>query len=94
MRTRLLQPADAAVHMRQGGVVAYPTEAVYGLGCDPADERAVNHILALKNRPVSAGLILIGADFAQPFLEFGLARLPAGPAQPVHGNHRVRRAEP
>jgi L-threonylcarbamoyladenylate synthase len=43
----------------EGGVIAYPTEAVYGLGCDPDDESAVRRILRLKNRPESAGLILI-----------------------------------
>lgn len=42
-----------------GGVIAYPTEAVYGLGCNPWDEQAVHKILAIKHRPVSKGLILI-----------------------------------
>lgn len=51
--------------IRQGGVLAYPTEAVYGLGCDPSDLAAVQRILALKQRPASKGLILIAADFAQ-----------------------------
>jgi len=55
-----------AVHtMRYGGVIAYPTEAVYGLGCDPRNETAVHHLLELKQRPVSKGLILIAADFSQ-----------------------------
>jgi L-threonylcarbamoyladenylate synthase len=51
-------------------VVAYPTEAVFGLGCDPWDRDAVEHILAIKGRPVSKGLILIAADPVQlvPFL--------------------------
>lgn len=54
----------------QGGVVAYPTEAVWGLGCDPFDSQAVNHLLELKRRPVSKGVILIAADIAQfePYL--------------------------
>ncbi|MBB1126187.1 Sua5/YciO/YrdC/YwlC family protein [Thiospirillum jenense] len=53
-----------------GGVIAYPTEAVYGLGCDPRNGDAVNRLLALKQRTVSKGLILIAADFAalQPFV--------------------------
>lgn len=57
--------------MRIGAVIAYPTEAVYGLGCDPLDAAAVARLLDLKQRPASAGLILIAADFAQlePFLE-------------------------
>lgn len=45
-----------------GGIVAYPTEAVYGLGCDPANPGAVRRLLLLKNRPWQKGLILIAAD--------------------------------
>ncbi|AFL75081.1 L-threonylcarbamoyladenylate synthase [Thiocystis violascens] len=61
----------AAHVIRQGGVVAYPTEAVYGLGCDPWNRAAVSRILAIKQRDVSKGLILIAADPAQltPFVE-------------------------
>src|SRR5574340_195132 len=52
-------------HLKQGGVIAYPTESCYGLGCDPRNRRAVMKILRLKGRPQHKGLILIGADFAQ-----------------------------
>lgn len=57
--------------LRAGGVIAYPTEAVFGLGCDPLNEAAVSRVLAIKGRPVTKGLILIAADFAdlEPFLE-------------------------
>lgn len=48
-----------------GGLLAYPTEAVYGLGCDPLRETAVWRLLDLKQRPVDKGLILIAADFDQ-----------------------------
>lgn len=48
-----------------GGVVAYPTEAVYGLGCDPMDEAAVMRLLEIKVRHWSKGLILIAADHVQ-----------------------------
>jgi L-threonylcarbamoyladenylate synthase len=51
--------------LRRGGVVAYPTEAVWGLGCDPLDEQAVMRLLAIKQRPADKGLILIAADTAQ-----------------------------
>lgn len=51
--------------VRDGGVIAYPTEGVYGLGCRPDDAAAVTRLLALKQRPVSAGLILIVADAGQ-----------------------------
>lgn len=48
-----------------GGVFAYPTEAVFGLGCDPDNESAVLKILAFKKRPVHKGLILVASDFSQ-----------------------------
>ncbi|MGB9098075.1 L-threonylcarbamoyladenylate synthase type 1 TsaC [Erwinia sp.] len=52
-------------HLRQNAVIAYPTEAVFGLGCDPDSEPAVMALLALKKRAVEKGLILIAADYAQ-----------------------------
>ena len=56
--------------VQRGGVIAYPTEAVYGLGCDPAQLAAVQRVLTLKQRPAHKGLILIAADFDQlaPYL--------------------------
>ena len=56
---------DAARILRRGGVIAYPTEAVWGLGCDPFDEAAVARVLALKQRPVEKGLILIAGTLGQ-----------------------------
>lgn len=57
---------DAAVTaLRKGGVIAYPTEGVWGLGCDPRDEAAVMRLLSLKQRDVDKGLILIASDEAQ-----------------------------
>lgn len=55
----------AAQHLRRGGIVAYPTEAVYGLGCDPLNPSAVERLFELKNRPVVKALILIAADLDQ-----------------------------
>jgi len=66
---------EAARVVRRGGVIAYPTEAVWGLGCDPWNEAAVHRLLALKQRPVKKGLILIAADICQ--FDFLLADLPA-----------------
>lgn len=58
--------ADAACAIvRAGGVIAYPTEAVFGLGCDPGCEDAVMRLLAIKQRPVDKGLILVAATFGQ-----------------------------
>lgn len=63
--TSLLRVARAARIVRGGGVVAYPTEAVFGLGCDPRDRAAVMRVLAIKRRSWRKGLILIAADFSQ-----------------------------
>lgn len=54
---------QAAQCLRDGKIIAYPTEAVYGLGCNPENEDAVLRLLAMKSRPVSAGLILIADRF-------------------------------
>ena len=51
--------------LHQGGIIAYPTEAVFGLGCDPWDEEEALKLLDLKQRPLQKGLILIAADFNQ-----------------------------
>ena len=56
---------QAVKTLRTGGVIAYPTEAVFGLGCDPWDEMAVARILDIKQRPWQKGLILIASDFNQ-----------------------------
>lgn len=48
-----------------GGVIAYPTEAVWGLGCDPFNEAAVTRLLEIKRRPVEKGLILVAASLDQ-----------------------------
>ncbi|MEN8131508.1 MAG: L-threonylcarbamoyladenylate synthase [Pseudomonadota bacterium] len=60
----------AARIIRQGGVIAYPTEAVFGLGCDPKNGTAVRRVLTLKQRPIKKGLVLIAAEFSQfePFI--------------------------
>lgn len=49
----------------QGEVFAYPTEAVFGLGCDPDNESAVHRLLAIKQRPVEKGMILVADNYAQ-----------------------------
>ena len=51
--------------LNQGGVISYPTEAVYGLGCDPWDEQAVMDLLDIKQRPWTKGVILIASHFNQ-----------------------------
>ena len=51
--------------LRDGGVIAYPTESVYGLGCDPFNKTAVLTLLAIKKRDPRKGLILVASSFAQ-----------------------------
>ena len=54
-----------AAHLRRGGLIAYPTESCYGLGCDPDNRAAVLRLLRLKVRPQSKGLILIASRYQQ-----------------------------
>ena len=63
--------SDVLQALQQEEVIAYPTEAVFGLGCDPDSEKAVNALLALKQRPWQKGLILIAANYEQlkPYID-------------------------
>ncbi len=72
-----LHVTKAVEALRAGGVIAYPTEAVFGLGCDPHDEAAVARVFALKQRPPVQGVLLIAADFAQVEKYIDLAQVPA-----------------
>ena len=51
--------------VNHGGIIAYPTESVYGLGCDPLNPEAVLRLLALKQRAIEKGLIVIAANIEQ-----------------------------
>lgn len=66
-----VQLNQAVTALKQGGILAYPTEAVWGLGCDPFNQQAVLKLLALKQRPMDKGLILIAANVEQvePYLQ-------------------------
>ena len=61
-----------AARLMQDEVVAYPTEAVFGLGCNPLSESAVRKLLDLKQRLIEKGLILVAPSlqFLQPFVDF------------------------
>ncbi|HJP98209.1 MAG TPA: Sua5/YciO/YrdC/YwlC family protein, partial [Rhodanobacteraceae bacterium] len=69
--------SESATVLRQGGVLAYPTEGVYGLGCDPDDRAAFERIFAMKRRPPEQGVLLIAADFEQVRGWIGDAPAPA-----------------
>jgi len=55
----------AAEVFAQGGIIAYPTEAVFGLGCDPDNDLSVKNLLSIKQRPAHKGLILLAANYSQ-----------------------------
>jgi L-threonylcarbamoyladenylate synthase len=56
---------QAAQVLQAGGVVAYPTEGVFGLGCLPDEFQAVSRLLSIKNRDPALGLVLIVSDISQ-----------------------------
>ena len=57
--------------LRNGEVIAYPTEGVFGVGCDPDSPQAIEKLLKLKQRPIEKGLILIAASYQQllPYID-------------------------
>ena len=67
----VLTHVQAATAMHGGGVIAYPTEGVWGLGCNPMDDAAVTRLLTIKQRDIAKGLILIAANESQlsPFVD-------------------------
>lgn len=52
-------------HLKRGGLLAYPTESCYGIGCLPRHTRALSKLVHLKKRPQHKGMIVIGTDLAQ-----------------------------
>lgn len=78
-----LSTQDAVVLLHRDGLLAYPTEAVWGLGCDPFNEAAVLRLLALKQRVVDKGLILITGDGGQFDGLLDWQSLPHDRVQPV-----------
>jgi L-threonylcarbamoyladenylate synthase len=57
--------ADLAEILRRGGIVAYPTDTLYGLAVDPRNGAAVGHLFDVKARDRSAAVALIASDLAQ-----------------------------
>lgn len=77
----------AAAILHGGGVIAYPTEGVFGLGCLPNHSTAVERVLRIKQRDAAKGLILIAADALQfdawVDLPDGLSLPDADPDKPI-----------
>ncbi|MBL4629979.1 MAG: Sua5/YciO/YrdC/YwlC family protein [Paraglaciecola sp.] len=65
MKSIIKNPELIKQALQQGEIIAYPTEAVFGLGCDPDNECAVHKLLTLKNRSVEKGLILVAKTYSQ-----------------------------
>ncbi len=84
LQRQLFKNAAQVIH--QGGVIAYPTEAVFGLGCDPRNGAAVHRILQMKRRPADKGLILIAASIEQlePYVDF--SRLDRATLETIHAS--------
>lgn len=55
----------AVEYLRQGRIIAFPTETYYGLGVDPENETAVEKLFTLKKRPSEKPLLLLAADLEQ-----------------------------
>ncbi|MDC7806074.1 Sua5/YciO/YrdC/YwlC family protein [Luteimonas sp BLCC-B24] len=79
MSAPVLDAITAAALLGRGGVIAYPTEGVWGLGCDPFDRDAVLRLLDIKQRPVDKGVILIAGTLAQldPIIDWACLPAPA-----------------
>jgi len=82
MKNNLNRQAAVAA-LKQNQVIVYPTEAVWGMGCDPQSQIAVEHLLTIKQRPVEKGLILIAANFEQVEKYVNITKLSADIKQQV-----------
>ncbi|MBU2828293.1 L-threonylcarbamoyladenylate synthase [Acidithiobacillus ferriphilus] len=82
-------------HLRRGGVIAYPTEGVWGLGCDPRQRRALRRVLVLKRRPQHKGVLLVAGRVAETRRYWSAQGIdPALPAQLWPGTTLVLPATP
>lgn len=76
-------------HLKRGGLIAYPTESCYGLGCDPRNPRALKQLIRFKGRNAAKGLILIAdrfkrlLPFIRPLSPANRARVQSGWPGPV-----------
>lgn len=78
------EAAELRAYLTRGGLIAYPTESCYGLGCDPRNKRALKRLIALKGRDAGKGLLLI-ADHFRRLRRFVAALPPADLARMKRG---------
>lgn len=62
--------SNETLALKAGDLIVYPTEAVWGIGCDPKNNDAIYKLLEAKNRPLEKGVILIASHYQQlsPYL--------------------------
>jgi L-threonylcarbamoyladenylate synthase len=65
---------EAVEHLKKGGVILYPTDTIWGIGCDATNIDAVEKVIALKNRPENKSLIAL--VHSVPFLERYVRNIP------------------
>ena len=53
---------EAVKVLREGGVILYPTDTVWGIGCDATDEKAVSRVFEIKRRSEAKSLVLLACD--------------------------------
>ena len=76
-----MQYTGLAAYLKRGGVIAYPTESCFGLGCDPRNPRALKRLIRIKGRSAAKGLLLIADQFKrlrafiQPLSAANLSRM-------------------
>ena len=64
MQHKIINSDDASAVLARGGVIAYPTETVWGIGCDATNSEAVRRIFAIKRRAEAKALITLVSDVA------------------------------
>ena len=62
---RVGSPSESVNYLNTGKIIAYPTESIYGIGCDPYNYDAVKKVYEIKNRPKNKPMILIALSLIQ-----------------------------
>ena len=79
--------ADKAVEtLRKGGTILYPTDTIWGIGCDPEDEVAVDEVYKIKGRPASKQMLLLASGF--DMVEHYIEQVPEGAFDLVESTQR------
>jgi len=87
---------DCLFILRKGGLILYPTDTIWGIGCDATNAQAVNKVYSLKQRSDSKALICLVADWSMleryvlkvPELAFDLIKLSTKPTTIVYDSPR------